>query len=144
MNEDFVDNTISNLKIVAMVQKNQKLCVRKGQLTIEKGDRMQFVRRWIHNDSRDVIIMHVRNTVNNAIRIARSLIDGTAGPCTQFQEWTLMRITQELEAACHGLVNLKTTYAGDSIMIANLETLGDRIKVNCDDIQRHVDLKHPL
>lgn len=145
MNADFVDNVIASLKIVAMVQKNQKLRVHKGQLTIEGSGRMQFLRRWVNNDSRDVILMHVRNTVNNAIRIARGLMDvvGHAGaapsghaPC--FRDWTLTRIMQELEGARHGLVNLKTTYSDDSVMIANLDVLVDRVAINCEDISRAI------
>ena len=128
MNEEFTDNTIANLKIISMVQKNQKLCVRKGQLTIEKNDRVQFIRRWLHNDSRDLILMHVRNTINNAVKIARALMDNTA--TMSFKEWTLARIMEEMESTEHGLANLKTTYTDDSIMIANLDVLIDRLKIN--------------
>jgi hypothetical protein len=136
MNDEFVDSTISNLKILAMVLKNQKLCVRKGQLTIERCDRMQFLRRWINNDSRDVIIMHIRNTVINAFRIAKAIMDCSSA--YNFSEWTLKRVAQELEGTCHGLANLKTTYADDSIMVASLDVLTDRIAINCDEIASYL------
>lgn len=138
MNEEFVDNTIANLKIIGMIQRNQKLCIRKGQLTVDRSDRFQSLIRWLRNDSRDVILLHVRNTVNNAVRIARALIDASstaaAAVTPQHRSWTLSRIMQEIEATRHGLINLKTTYADDSIMIASLDVLVDRLLVNRDEI----------
>jgi len=142
---EFTDNVIANLKIIAMLQKAQRLCVRKGQLTLERDDRFQFLRRYVRNDSRDTIVLHIRDTVSNAIKIARSTMEvlavnsnipqtvvQSAGPC--FSEWTLIKIMNELENARQGLINLKTTYSTDAIMIANLDVIVDRIAINCEDI----------
>jgi hypothetical protein len=142
MNDEFIDNTIANLKIIGMLQRNQKLCVRKGQLTIERNDKLQFIRRWLHSDSRDLILLHIRNTINNAVRIARSLLDTPNNPLKnmyQYKDWTLTRIMQEMESTRHGLVNLKTTYTDDSIMMASLDVLIDRLMVNYDEIARSLD-----
>jgi hypothetical protein len=139
MNEEFIDNTIANLKIIGMLQKSQKLCIRKGQLTIELDDKMQFLRRWLHNDSRDHILMHVKNTVSNAIKIAGTLMAKKESIIT-FHQWTLTRIMQEMESAEHGLLNLKTTYVSDAIMIANLDVLIDRLTVNRKEIEKDIDL----
>ena len=139
MNEDFVDNTIANLKIISMVQKNQKLCVRKGQLTLEKGDKFEFIRRWLNNDSRDIILLHIRNIINNAVKIAKSLPDVPIIN-SHVKEWTLKKIYEEMEQAENGMINLKTTYANDSIMIANLDVLIDRLKINREEIK---NVLHP-
>lgn len=143
MNEDFFDNTIANLKIISMLQKNQKLCVRKGQLTLEREDRLQFIRRWFHSDSRDHILMHVRNSINNAIKIAKSLTE-KENSTYKLKDWTLTKIMEEMEQAENGLINLKTTYAGDSIIIANLDVLIDRLKVNGEEIKKNLELHHKI
>lgn len=141
MNNEFIDNVIASLKIIGMLQKNQKLCVRKGQLTIERDDRMQFMRRWINNDSRDTIIMHIRNTANNAFKIAQHMIEmRNTSSESGISEWTLNLIMNELENARNGLVNLKTTYVNDAIMIANLDVLVDRISINCNDISSIINV----
>ena len=141
MNNEFIDNVIASLKIIGMLQKNQKLCVRKGQLTIERDDRMQFMRRWINNDSRDTIIMHIRNTANNAFKIAQHMMEmRNTSSESGISEWTLNLIMNELENARNGLVNLKTTYVNDAIMIANLDVLVDRISINCNDISSIINV----
>ena len=144
MNTEHIDMIITTLKIVGMVKKNQKLCVRKGQLTIEKEDKLQFVRRWVHNDSRDTIIMHLKNVMNNAIKVSEHLLmesaaTAGAGNDRQIDEWTLNLVTTEMENMQHGLVNLKTTYADDPIMIANIDVMLDRITINREKNQIKLD-----
>ena len=67
--DEFVDSTIANLKVIGMVPRNGRLCVRKGQLCIDATDQLQPLRRWVRGDSRDLTLLHVRNTVQNACRI---------------------------------------------------------------------------
>lgn len=131
MNEEFVDSTLANLKIISMIQKGEKLCVRKGHLTIEKNDKSQFFRRWIHNDNRDTIMLHIRNTIQNAFKIIQHNMSSKMSMC----EWTLDRIYNEMTLALNGLVNLKTTYVDDAIVLANLDVLCDRLNANINNLQ---------
>jgi hypothetical protein len=87
LSEDFVDSTIANLKIIGMVPRNGRLCVRKGQLCLETSDQLQAVRRWARGDS----------------------------------------LFAELGQCEIGLQNLRTTYASDSMMVANVGVLQERI-----------------
>lgn len=163
--EDFIDSTIANLKIVGMLQKNDKIRVHKGQISIDRGDgAVQAVRRWLNRDSRDVTLIHLRNTVNNAIRIARALAfaEGHGGkqrdpqqpggavrhggdvrplwaskPCGDMREWTLKRLVDEMQAAEIGLQNLRATYNADSSVIAAVDVLMDRLRINSEDMCKH-------
>jgi len=130
--EELIDTTITNLKIIAMVKKNGKLCVRKGQLTIEPDDHIQMLRRWYNRDSRELTMMHIRNTINNAIKVSKGLIDNQIE--TELREWTLNKLYQEMLNSQNGLINLKTTYIADSICVASLDVLIDRLTANCESL----------
>jgi len=134
--EDFVDSTIANLKILGMLPKNSKLCVRKGNLSVDVP-RIQGVRRWINGDSRDSTLVHAKTTVNNSIKIARAIM---TCPITSMGEWTLQRIYEELDHAEIGLQNLKTTYVNDSMMVANLDVLIERLGAHREEIGAHLEV----
>lgn len=120
--EDFIDSTLANLKIIGMVAKNGKVCVRKGQLTIESDDHLQPLRRWYNRDSRDVTLIHIRNTVGNAIKVCK------AADAHAELQWAKKRLVDELHAALEGIENLKTTYRSDAMMVAHLEVMADRLR----------------
>lgn len=134
--DDFVDSTIASLKVIGMVPKNGKLCVRNGQLCIDM-QRIQGVRRWINGDSRSMTLVYAKTTVNNAIKIARSIILNCIGSqtCNATSQWTLARILEEMESCEQGLHNLKTTtYVGDSMMVANLDVIIERLGAYRDEL----------
>ena len=150
--DEFVDATIANLKVIGMVPQNGRLCVRKGQLCLEATDNTQSVRRWVRGDSRDLSLMHVRNTISNATRIMQLLCSTTPStsshvppsstqgehvdPATSNliivgstkKKWTVRRIAEELAQCEVGLQNLMTTYMTDSIMVANIGVIIERIQ----------------
>ena len=150
--EEFVDGTIAALKVIGMVPKSGKLCVRKGQLSLDDDDNAQPFRRWFRGDSRDVTIMHARNTINSAVKISRSIVStspaATNGsgdkdkqgshPTSELARWTLERLAAEMEQSEVGLQNLKTTYANDSSMVANLDVLTDRLRAHKDELKRYL------
>lgn len=39
--DELVDKTMANLKLIGMIKKGEKVCLRKGQLNIEYVDRLQ-------------------------------------------------------------------------------------------------------
>jgi hypothetical protein len=134
--EEFIDTTIAALKIIGMVPKSGKLCVRKGQLSLDCADRAQAVRRWVQGDSRDVTLMHARNTINSAVKISKALF--REGVASELSHWTLSRLVAEMEQCDVGLQNLKTTYATDSAMVANLDVLSDRLRAHKVEVRRFV------
>ena len=116
--EDFIDTTVANLKVIGMVPQNGRLRVRKGQLCLENTDNAQGMRRWLRGDSRELTLLHVRNAINNAKRVVL-----LSSGCI----WTICRIATELEQCEVGLQNLRATYMADSVMMASLGVVIERI-----------------
>jgi hypothetical protein len=132
--DDVIDKLMANLKLIGMVNKGEKVCVRRGQLNIEYVDRLQSVRRWYNKDSRDVTLVHIRNSVNDAIKIAKGLLGNNVQ--TDLKVWTISAINAELRNCENGLQNLKTTYMEDSSFVANMDVLIDKCKAQCDEIDK--------
>jgi hypothetical protein len=126
--DDLVDNIITNLKVIGMVKKGEKLCIRKGQLAIDSDNHLQPLRRWINKDSRDTILLHIRNTILNAIKISKGIHKDEI--LSDMKEWTYNRINEEMNSCEVGLQNLKTTYMNDSVIYAALDVLIERINAN--------------
>lgn len=146
-NEDQIDNIIMNLKIIGMVQKNGRLCVRKGSLTLEHDDHLQTIRRWFNKDTRDLTMMHIRSTIMNAIKLTKEIMMKKSEFDIEFKkniqesesikDWRLIRILTEFNNCQTGLKNLKTTYNSDSIMIANIDVLLERLVENCKELEKN-------
>ena len=124
---EFSDRIMANLKVLGMVQKSTKLSVRKGQLALDEPGYTQFLRRWLRHDSRDLALMHVRSTVHSALSLARPEDPADAE-----------RLLDEFRGARKGLENLKATYAGDSVMLANLSLLLEKMERACRALDRLV------
>jgi len=132
--DELVDKTMANLKLIGMIKKGEKVCLRKGQLNIEYVDRLQSLRRWYNKDSRDVSLIHIRNTINDAIKIAKGLI--TNNIQSDLKIWTVTALNQELRNCETGMQNLKTTYIDDPSFLANIEVLLDKCKAQADEIDK--------
>ena len=109
-----MDSLITNLKIIGMIQVNDKLCIRKGHLQIDSCVRLQFLSRWFYKDSRDSIL----NFLNELVKFNLEKMD----------PWMLTRLLIELEKVCTGLNNLKLTYILDPYMIVKIDYLIDKFK----------------
>lgn len=138
--EEHVDSVIAALKIIAKVPRNGKLCVRKGQLCLEHEDQMQGVRRWLRGDGRDITLLHARNTVNSAMKISKTLMTtvsaSNADGSGDLTLWALERLCDEMQQCDMGLQNLRTTYAYDSMMVANVDVLCDRLRAHTNELRR--------
>lgn len=135
--EDQIDNTLTNLKIIGLLQKNGRLCIRKGCLTLEIDDHLQIFRRWINKDTREQCIMHIRNTIMNAIKLTKGVIQKQID--VELKDWTLERLFVEMTNCQEGLTNLKTTYNEDAVVKSQLDVLLERLKVHCLEIREHLD-----
>lgn len=134
--DEQIDQCLISLKIIGMLQKNDKLCVRRGSLTIEPDDKFQMLRRWFYKDTREQCMMHIRNTVTTTQSITKGIIEGKID--INMSDWTLRRIMKEMTNCQPGLVNLKTTYSEDSVMIAHLDNLIERLVENCHELHLYL------
>lgn len=140
--DEVVDRTMANLKLIGMVNKGEKLCVRKGQLNIEQVDRLQPMRRWYNKDSRDISLIHIRNTINDAIKITKGLLANNLQ--TELSEWVVTALNEEIRKCETGLQNLKTTYEDDSSFVANLDVMIDRCKAHADEIMKLLEINKKI
>lgn len=146
MNEEFIDNIITNLKIIGMIQINDKLSVRKGHLQLDKESGVQFVKRWFFRDSRSMTINYIKEIVrnmnilfsriklnnsnnNNLINIHNTNNNTNIMSYTNEDIiWIMSRILGEMEKVEVGLNNLKTTYSFDPVTIVMLENIINKLK----------------
>jgi hypothetical protein len=137
--EDQIDNTLTNLKIIAMIPKNGRLCVRKGFLNLETEDHFQTIRRFLNNDSRDICLDHIKNTILNAIKITKNIMNNQIE--VELKNWTLQQISIEIRNCQTGLTNLKTTYNDDAVMKSQIDVLLERLNVHCEELSEYQQSK---
>ena len=123
MNEETIDLIITNIKIISQLNPNDKLCIRKGHLYIDTSSNFQFIKRWFNCDSREIILIYIRNLIKNIRFILENFNE-----LNDDRLWVLTRILTELDNAEAGFVNLKRTYSLDPYMIANIENISFKFK----------------
>lgn len=108
-----MDDVTVNLKLLARVQKHQKIITRDTFLNVETKSLVpECVRRWRRGDDRHNTIQKINTVVTSALELL---------PSTP-------AIRAELLDACVGIENLKETYASCSQTCARLDTIIDKIK----------------
>jgi hypothetical protein len=112
-----------------MIPKNGRLSVRKGQLTLENNDSYQRFRRFFNKDSRDQTLIHLKNTIQNAIELSNGIKNQTIQ--TDLKEWTLQCLLAEMQNCRSGLINLKTTYCDDYLFQASIDVINERLQAHC-------------
>jgi len=121
MNEDSIDNLITNLKILSVVKINDKLSIRKGHFHIDNTS-LQFIRRWFYKDSREVMLFFINDLIKNIFDLFDKITTYDNYP------WILARILTEMENVHHGLTNLKTTYLNDHVIVVCIENFLTKFK----------------
>ena len=124
LSEEFIDSIITNLKILSIVQINEKLCIHKGHLQIDRDTGLQFIKRWFYRDSRDLVL----NFIKELIRNINYLFTKVKSLEKDEQKWIITRILSEMDNIENGLNNLKTTYSIDPVTIVNIENITTKIK----------------
>lgn len=137
--EELIDTTITTLKVIGMLPKNGRLCVRRGQLTLEIDSNLQRIKRWVYRDSREVTLMHIKNTINNCTKIVKGIMNNQID--IELKQWTLQRFLSEMQNCQSGIVNLKTTYIDDTAIVANLDVICERLQANCSELKEYLTPK---
>ena len=124
INYNFIDDIITNLKIIGLIEPNNKLSIKNGHLKLDKLDNLQFIRRWLNRDSREHTIIFLKNIIKNVSELINRLDNFTDTD----RKWIIRRIVCELENVEIGIKNLKTTYIDDSFIIVNLDNILCKLK----------------
>lgn len=113
--DNFADDLLTSLKIIGMIDAQQKLCLRNGRLALSTS---RGVWRWLAGDSREQTFAAIRSAVMGAIQVMDTNPEDS---------WLAGRLRKELGGASLGIKNLQETYATDSLAVAQLQVLEERI-----------------
>jgi hypothetical protein len=115
--DNFADDLLTSLKIIGMIDSHQKLCLRNGRLALSTSHAFW---RWLAGDSREHTFAAIRGAVMGAIQVLDSNPPQTS--------WLAGRLLKELDGARAGIQKLQETYASDSLAVAQLQVLDERIQ----------------
>ena len=112
-----IEEIVINLKLLATVDKNQKLITRDSYLNIESRSLIpEFIRRWNRQDNRNETIKKINNVINSAIKHINANHDD------------VYNVKEYLKNAMFGVSNLKETYSTCSQTCARLDVILDKMK----------------
>ena len=89
MNDEHIDNIITNLKIISKVKVDEKLCIRKGHLQIDNSSNFQFLKRWYYRDSRDFILLFIKDLIRSISGVFEK----------KYNVWAITGVLDEMENA---------------------------------------------
>ena len=118
MDEEHIDTIILDLKILSMVKFNEKLSIRKGHLQIDESSNLQFFKRWLFRDSRELVLVYIRELIRNIYTLLKEIKN----------ECVIEQLVIELKHATNGLENLKQTYSSDPYMIVTFDNIMYKFK----------------
>jgi len=142
MNQQAFDDILKELGVIGSLQSNQKLHTRCQKLCVSEYSKWQWLQRATSGEGRHVNVERLESIIKRAVGELRSLIgqwysrnvmDGKVSKnfdnITQDHdvESRIEMLSIALEHACHGLNSLKSTYAGDAAVVADLTVLGMHI-----------------
>jgi uncharacterized protein YjcR len=119
LNEDFIDLIITNLKIISKIKVNEKLCIRKGHLQIDRDYKLQSLKRWFYHDSRETALNYIKDLLRNLVYLMNNI--------SRFKKeellFILTRILNETDSVEIGIKNLKVTYNDDPVTTVTLDNI---------------------
>ena len=120
-----------NLKVISMVKEGGRLRLIRGQLSTDCPSPFQPVRRWMHGDTRSIMVSHVRGVIHNAINIVK-IEYMVADQQDEERIWITKKIVEALKSSQAGIKNIMNTYEHDAVVVCALEVLIDKINnVKC-------------
>ena len=123
MRDEFVDDILTSLKIIASIKEGQKVCVRNGLLVLEINSTgvIPAVKRFIFGDNRELTVRYVKNVVHNAV----SVIKHVKNP---------EEVISALAEAILGLKRLEVTYSTDIATVSTIQVLIERIELEVKNL----------
>lgn len=121
------DNLMTSLKVISRVRQHEKVSTTAEVVRIDENKGYwQSLTRWWKGESRENNLQSLYRIVDEAFSHLKLHRDNGNKSATN-QIFT-MRLEKELRSTAAGLENLKTTYEGDSVILARIDLLIDRIQ----------------
>jgi len=123
-----LDKLFANMKVISRIRQHERCATQDGAtVRIENQDVMQALRRWWNAEDRSKNLDHIENIMSSASQHLSIVLQETD---KKKRKLCLERIKKEMLAVCEGLANLRATYEHDSVIIARIDVLCERIQAN--------------
>ena len=147
-----MNKLIVDLKVLSKINENQRICTTNpDNLTIEKNNYSQAIRRYYFGDSRERAIQSIDNLINQISEYSKNIFNSSTlnlydlveNPSKhEIEEHNkecskLKNLSKEITNAINGITNLQTTYNDDAITTSRL----DMILQNLDSLISEIEKK---
>ncbi len=119
---------LTQLKIMSMIRQHERFSTTRG-IRIEPEGKFQPLWRWLFGEARENNMIVLTKIVHRAIATLQAM-QTTANNA---DITPIRQLRAEMSGAKTGLLNLKITYEGDSVMVAKLQLLCDSIDATMID-----------
>lgn len=143
MNSDAVDLVIINLKVLAGLKESDRLITRNAAFEVQETGWIQTISRRWNGDTRWSNFAEIKKLIEDALRILGAYSAHAFGTLTTTAPMPkpdnalerVQSLVAELTSAASGLVVLKSTYSTDPRMIANLDVLLQKLRLDVSRAQ---------
>ena len=119
-------NILINLKVIALLEENQKISINGNLIEIDYNTLFQGIRRWWYESNREKGIIFIDTLINNVDSDYKQLIKKKN---TVSNNKLINTIQLYLRNCVDGLKNMKDTYKDDTENINKLDDIISKIKV---------------
>lgn len=120
------ENVLINLKVIALLEKNQKISINGNLIVIDYNTLFQGIRRWWYESNREKGIIFIDTLINNVDSNYKQLLRIKN---TVSNNKLINTIQLYLRNCIDGLENMKHTYKDDTENINKLDDIISKIKV---------------
>ena len=139
-----IDIVLLNLKIISELKVGDKISINNKIINIDKSSYIQPLTRWMNSAGREEGIGHINKTIDEAFLITDKIISkefsekdkDISNLAKEENSHLLQRFLREMNNACKGLSNLKTTYSDDITITSCLELLIEKIKIKTESFSK--------
>ena len=120
------DNLLINLKIIGLLEKNDKISINDELIIIDHNTLFQGMKRWWFESNRMKGIIFIETLINTIDTNYKTLIRKTK--TTPANNKLINTIQLYLTNAVDGLENMKLTYKDDKEYTSKIDTINDNIR----------------
>ena len=121
------ENLLINLKVIALLEKNQKISINGNLIVIDYNTLFQGIRRWWYESNREKGIIFIDTLINNVDSDYKQLIRKKKN--TVSNNKLINTIQLYLRNSIDGLENMKHTYKEDPGNSHKLDDIISKVKV---------------
>jgi hypothetical protein len=144
-----INNILLNLKIIARIQKYNKLYTNCDDNTLQiddTGTLLQGIYRWYNNENRFKTLNTIENIITEIFHIIKQILDNKLvvddnNILTYNKSNLLQHIHHELTNSLKGLENLKCTYTSDKIIESRIDLIISKIEMYITKINKSLIIK---